>query len=279
MNTFSPASPSLLPVVVKNLLIINGLFFLATFSLQSLRIDLLDLLGLHYFGASKFRPIQFLTYMFLHANMAHIFFNMFALWMFGKELENLWGPKRFLGYYLATGIGASLIHYGVLYFELAPTLAQLDQLVREPDLTAFADFMAANPPASQEMINNHNQFVNTSGYNDLLASRPDLALEKAVDYMLVYREGLLNAPMVVGASGAVFGLLLAFGMSFPNAMIYVFFAIPMKAKWFVVIYGVFELYNGVAGTADGVAHFAHLGGMLFGLGLILWWRRFPSKNR
>ena len=213
---------SLLPPVVKNLLILNVLFFLADISLQTRGIDLTQWLGLHYITAQDFYPWQFITYMFMHGNFSHLFFNMFALWMFGYALENYWGSKRFLVYYLITGVGAALIQTGVLALEIRSMTAELP------------------PFAAQHYIN---QIV------------------------------------TVGASGAVYGILLAFGMCFPNVPIFLYFFLPIKAKWFVIIYGVIELFAGIGGTADGVAHFAHLGGMIFGLLLILYWRKHGSRIR
>jgi len=221
---FSPNGFSMLPVVVKNLLIINTLAFLASFTLERFNIDLNDMLGLHFFKASGFRPYQLLTYMFMHANFAHIFFNMFALWMFGNVLENIWGPKRFLIFYLVCGVGAGLTQELVQYIQYTTQLAQYDQ-------------------------------VNLGGN-------------------IVSMDSYLNLMTTVGASGAVYGILLAFGMMFPNSLIYIYFAIPIKAKWFVILYAVIELVSGLGVTgSDNVAHFAHLGGMLFGLILILLWRK------
>lgn len=221
---FSPNGFSMLPMVVKNLLIINTLAFLASFTLERFNIDLNDMLGLHFFKASGFRPYQLLTYMFMHANFAHIFFNMFALWMFGNVLENIWGPKRFLIFYLVCGVGAGLTQELVQYIQYTTQLAQYDQ-------------------------------VNLGGN-------------------IVSMDSYLNLMTTVGASGAVYGILLAFGMMFPNSLIYVYFAIPIKAKWFVILYAVIELVSGLGVTgSDNVAHFAHLGGMLFGLILILLWRK------
>ena len=211
-----------MPPVVKNLLILNVLFFLADISLQTRGIDLTQWLGLHYITAQDFYPWQFITYMFMHGNFSHLFFNMFALWMFGYALENYWGSKRFLVYYLITGVGAALIQTGVLALEIRSMTADLP------------------PFAAQHYIN---QIV------------------------------------TVGASGAVYGILLAFGMCFPNVPIFLYFFFPIKAKWFVIIYGVIELFAGIGGTADGVAHFAHLGGMIFGLLLILYWRKHGSRIR
>lgn len=223
MSNFRPSGFSVLPMVVKNLLIINVLFFLATIAADvTLHINLSDYLGLHYIGASDFHPYQLVTYMFMHGDFAHLFFNMFALWMFGNTLENIWGPNRFLLFYFICGIGAGLTQELVQYIHYT---------------TALSGY----------------QNVNMSGHIIPMA-----------DY--------LNMLTTVGASGAVYGILLAFGMMFPNSTLYIYFAIPIKAKWFVLIYGIIELFAGFRGI-DNVAHFAHLGGMLFGLILILYWKK------
>ena len=221
-NQFRPQGFSILPLVVKNLLIINAIFYLGTWAADvAWHIDLSDYLGLHYIGASDFRPYQFITYMFMHGNFAHLFFNMFALWMFGNSIENVWGPKRFLIFYFVCGIGAGLTQELVQYIQLSN-------------------------------IVEHYQYVN-------LGNRS------------IPVDDYLNMLTTVGASGAVYGILLAFGMMWPNSRIYIYFAIPIKAKWFVIIYGLIELFSGFS-SVDNVAHFAHVGGMLFGLGLILYWR-------
>lgn len=221
-NQFRPQGFSILPVVVKNLLIINIIFFLATWAAEVVwRIDLSDYLGLHYIGASDFRPYQFVTYMFMHGNFAHIFFNMFALWMFGNTIENAWGPKKFLIFYFVCGIGAGMTQELVQYIQLHDIIA------------------------NYEYVRIGNRSIPVDEY--------------------------LNMLTTVGASGAVYGILLAFGMMWPNSRIYIYFAIPIKAKWFVIIYGLIELFSGFS-SVDNVAHFAHVGGMLFGLILILYWR-------
>lgn len=220
-NQFRPQGFSILPLVVKNLLIINGIFFLATIAMDMVwHIDLANYLGLHYIGASDFRPYQFVTYMFMHGSFAHLFFNMFALWMFGNAIENAWGPKRFLIFYFVCGIGAGLTQELVQYIQLS-------------DIQNF-------------------QNVNLGG-------------------RIVPVEDYLNMLPTVGASGAVYGILLAFGMMWPNSMIYLYFLIPIKTKWFVLIYGLLELFTGFS-SIDNVAHFAHVGGMVFGLLLILYWK-------
>jgi membrane associated rhomboid family serine protease len=241
MQQFRPGGFNMLPLVVKNLLIINGLFFLATIALDSsLRFDLVKLFGLYYPLSENFRIWQLVSYMFMHGGFTHILFNMFALWMFGNVLENVWGPKRFLNYYLVTGIGAGLTQFAVAYFRIQSILPQL----------------------SPEQVN----MVYTEGYSVLM---------KGMNYQGVMGtlNAIINTP-TVGASGAVFGILLAFGMMFPNSLIYVYFAFPIKAKYFVMIYGVIELYSGFANNpSDNVAHFAHLGGMIFGFFMILYWKK------
>lgn len=244
---YHPNSFSVLPVVVKNLLIINGLFFLTTLVLQGqLNIDLSDNLGLHYPLAEKFRPWQLVSYMFMHGSFMHLFFNMFALWMFGNTLENRWGPKRFLIYYMVTGIGAGVIQILVTHFRLMSLYSQI----------------------SAEGLN----FVMTKG-SEIYQSGQNFS-----DPIAGKINELINS-VTIGASGAVFGILLAFGMLFPNTMLYIYFAIPIKAKWFVILYGAAELYSGIANSSgDNVAHFAHLGGMLFGFFLIKFWQKKSNNS-
>lgn len=236
-----PPRLNLLPEVIKNLLIINGLLFLATIVLGStFGIDLGKILGLYLPLAEQFRPYQIVSHMFMHANLGHIFFNMFALWMFGYALENVWGSKRFLVYYFITGFGAAALHMGVTYWELSSLFNEL-----------------------------------TTGQVVQIKAEGLSILENNQNYMdeTMARANLLLNTTTVGASGAVFGILLAFGMMFPNQRIYLYFAIPVKAKYFVAAYGAFELYNGIANDpGSNVAHFAHLGGMLFGYLLIKYWR-------
>lgn len=260
---------SILPPIVKNLLIINGLFFLAKVVLASRNIDLDAIFGLHYFEAPDFRPWQVITYMFMHGNFSHIFFNMFALWMFGAAIENIWGGKRFLIYYLITGIGAALIHYMIVYFQIQPELALINQFLDNPSLDTYR-YLAENnaSPGFQKMFTQ----------NLVVLQHNPSSLNELIQVTAQAKDEFLNSFVIIGASGAVFGLLLAFGMMFPNAEIYVYFLLPIKAKWFVVIYGALELIFGITGSSDGVAHFAHLGGMLFGILLILIWRK-QDRNR
>ncbi len=214
-----------MPKVTKNILIINILFFFGTIVAKNYNIDLIDLLGLHFFLAEDFNPIQLISYMFLHAGFSHIFFNMFAVWMFGRILEQVWGAKRFLIYYLVCGIGAGIIQ-------------EIVQLIQ---------------------------------YEFVLSSYENVNIGHAIIPMKEY----LNLMTTVGASGAVYGILLAFGMLFPNQPLFIFpLPMPIKAKYFVIGYAVIELYLGLANTqGDNVAHFAHLGGMIFGFILIKYWRK------
>ncbi|HTA61496.1 MAG TPA: rhomboid family intramembrane serine protease [Bacteroidia bacterium] len=204
MNNFQS-----LPTITKNILIINIILFASTWLLKAKGLDLTNVLGLHYPTAPDFRPYQFITYMFMHGNIMHIFFNMYAVFMFGAILENVWGPKRFLFYYIFTGLGAAIIQLLVYYYQ----------------------------------------------YNG-------------------YSGEQLNPLIVIGASGSLFGLLIAFGMLFPNSeLMLMFIPIPIKAKYFVAGYGLIELFSGInSNPMDDVAHFAHLGGMLFGFILLLIWR-------
>ena len=230
-----------LPEIVKNLMIINGLFFLASWSLQSRGIDLSSWFALHQFQSPDFQPHQLLTHMFMHANFTHLFFNMFTLWMFGKTLENKWGAKRFLTYYLITGFGAALIYVGYIQFQIVNISAEL------------------NPELINQVINPTN--------NTKISAEPSQFLSMQNLY------NLINTKMV-GASGAVYGLLLAFGMLFPNSIIYLYMAIPIKTKYFVAGIGCLALFNGIGNNpGDNVAHFAHLGGMIFGIILLKYWKK------
>lgn len=239
---YRPTRFSYLPEVVKNLLIINGLFFLATFVMgTSLDLDLVKHLGLHNWQSPDFRPHQLVTHLFMHGGIGHIFFNMFALWMFGNQLENVWGGKRFLTYFLITGLGAAALHLGVNQLQISLLEAKMS-----------AEQISGVVNKGYEAISNGKNFIDP----------------------LMGELNILYHTPTIGASGAVFGVLLAFGMLFPNTLIYIYFALPIKAKYFVMIYGAFELWSGIQNNpGDNVAHFAHLGGMIFGYFLIKYWRK------
>tara|TARA_Y100000589_G_scaffold74329_1_gene67707 strand:+ start:44289 stop:45035 length:747 start_codon:yes stop_codon:yes gene_type:complete len=248
MSYFQPQRFNILPPVVKNLLIINGLLFFATITLYSSNlIDLTKILGLHYWKSNNFETWQIISHMFMHGGFMHLFFNMFAVWMFGSQIENLWGSKRFLNYYLLTGLGAAFVHFIIIHLQIQSlennmTLIQIEKVLSD----------------GSNILN--------SGKNYIQNDMRKLNL-------------LYNTP-VVGASGALFGLLLAFGMLYPNALLmFLFFPFPIKAKYFVMIYGLAELYYGLQNNPnDNIAHFAHLGGMIFGFIIIKYWQHQNNNN-
>ena len=220
-----------IPIVTKNLLIVNVVAFLITYILgkdASGSYMLNELLGLHFFMASDFQIYQLITYMFMHGGFEHIIFNMFALWMFGCVVERVWGAKKFLFYYIVCGVGAGLFQ----------ELAQFVQfyLIASEQLPSF-------------------------GIGDI--------------WMVAHNSSsVLNAWTTVGASGAIYGILLAFGMIFPEERIFIFpLPVPIKAKFFVIGYAAIELFSAMMTSGDGVAHVAHLGGMVFGFFMIRYWRK------
>lgn len=230
--------------VTRHLLMINILLWLATIVFMRINgPDLMQWLGLHFWRGSEFKVWQPLTHMFMHDthNFTHIFFNMFMLWMFGSMLERVLGSKRFLFYYLACGIGAAIIQELIWEFTWHSVLMSC---VTGPAGTTVNDVINA---ANSGMTN----FTMDDFFNG-------------------YLGGGLRA---VGASGAIFGVLLAFGMIFPNLPMLIFFIpVPIKAKWVVLGNGLLELFFGVTGYQPGVAHFVHLGGMLIGILIMLYWR-------
>lgn len=265
---YSPQGFRMLPTGVKHLMIINVLFYLASFVLAKTNsIDLDKGLALYYIGSDNFRPWQYITYMFMHGSFEHIFFNMFALWMFGYVLENYWGTRRFLVFYLCCGIGAGVFHTLVTGLQALPVLNDINYYAANPSPDALIQiyndhFVGKINPAWITEVTNAWRSGAGSGYGIMTTDA----------LMQVYNQTVIGIP-TVGASGAVYGILLAFGMMFPNERIYLYFLLPIKAKWFVIGYAAIELFTGIVGTNDGIAHFAHLGGMLVGLILILVWRR------
>jgi len=235
-----------IPPITKNLIIINFILWLATLVLADRGIfDINTTFGLHYWAADKFNPLQLLSYMFLHGSFGHIFFNMFALFMFGMAIERFWGSKRFLIYYFVCGLGAGVVQeifWTVEFHSLSNAFSQ-----------------AINSGSVESLLHFQKYFTITGNV--------------PVGQIIELKSELFNSFITVGASGAVFGILLAFGWFFPHQKIYLYFMIPIPARIFVILYGVFELFFGVARANDGIAHFAHLGGMLFGLILILFWRK------
>jgi len=241
MNGFGRGFAAL-PPVVKNLILINVLLLIATWTAKSVfGFDLTNILALYFPKSDQFKPVQILTHMFMHADFWHLFFNMFALYMFGGILENVWGPKRFFIYYMVCGLGAALTHETVIAFQYN----QLAQSIGPENLQRVLDEATT-------------LFKQGQGF---------------ADPAMLKLQILLNTP-TVGASGAIFGVLLAFGVLFPNTQLMLLFPpIPIKAKYFVLGYGAIELYLAVTQPGSNIAHAAHLGGMLFGYILIRYWRK------
>jgi membrane associated rhomboid family serine protease len=241
MNGFGGGYFSL-PPVVKNIILLNVLMLLVDFAAKSVfGVDLTMVLGLYFPKSEQFMPVQIVTHMFMHGGFWHIFLNMYALYIFGQVLENVWGPKRFFIYYIICGLGAALTHETVIAFQYANLVQSLD------------------PDSLQTVLNEGTGLFRQSQ----LFTDPDMQKLQL----------LLNTP-TVGASGAVFGILLAFGVLFPNTQLMLLLPpIPIKAKYFVLIYGGIELFMAVTQPGSNIAHAAHLGGMLFGYLLIRYWRK------
>lgn len=244
---------SSVPPVTKNLILVNVLIWFATVILMRTGIDLQSVLGLHYIGSHEFLPYQLVTYMFMHdvSGFGHVFFNMFGVFVFGRVLEQVWGPKRFMIYYLVTGIGAGLIQQLAWYIDMRPFISAVNDYMINGDSSVLSGFLSVQEGVS----------YSTSS--------------------IIAAKGMIfNSLVTVGASGAVFGILLAFGMLFPNAPLYIMFIpVPIKAKYMVIGYGLIELFSGVAKfSGDNVAHFAHLGGMIFGFFLIRYWKKKGIGN-
>jgi len=255
MSQFRPSQGfmSSVPTITKNLIIVNVLVWLSTIILGRVGVDMEHYLGLHYIGSKTFLPTQLITYMFMHdpRSIWHILFNMFGLFMFGRILEQVWGPKRFLTYYLVTGIGAALVQELTWYIDLRPFFEAINNYLANGDTSVLSRYLNVQ-----------------SG-----VIYPSSAILDA-------KEMLMDNMVTIGASGAIFGILLAFGMLFPNAPLYfMFIPVPIPAKYMVIGYGVIELFAGVSNfSGDNVAHFAHLGGMLFGFFLVRYWKKNGLGN-
>lgn len=232
MADFRFSSPFHLPPVIKNLIIINVLVFLAQVIGNGIEPHWVEnWFALHDVHSDFFRPHQLITHMFMHGSISHLFFNMIGLWMFGVALEHRYGAKRFLQFYILSGLGAAILHMGVLFFEIEPLMREIRALPADLQLEAL------NTPEIYFTINT----------------------------------------ATLGASGAVFGCLAAFGYLYPNSIIYIDFLIPIRAKWMVLIYAGMELLLAIRNSAgDTVAHFAHLGGALTGFLLVYFWNK---RNR
>lgn len=273
MREFRPGSFQILPPVIKNLLIINGLIFLAyhPFTPAGGNQTIEDLFALHTWQSPLFKPWQLVTHLFLHGSWDHIIFNMFALWMFGSILENLWGPKKFLTFYFICGLGAALSHMIALYFGSQSLIHDYNLLSENFNVPNFVEFYKNHHlPVSNQTQSILQQWQESPG--DRAAAQDA--------YNLVGRDvrGVLDEP-TIGASGAVFGCLAAFGYLFPNTYIYLYFLFPIKAKWFVLFYAAYELFATVQNSAgDNVAHIAHLGGALFGFLLVYFWNKTNRRT-
>lgn len=234
-----------IPPVTRNLIIINFIVWLAMFLFPVAGRFMTDHLGLHFVWSDKFNPVQVVAYMFLHDDRSfmHIFFNMFTLFMFGPMLERVWGSRRFMLFYFVCGVGAALVQEGV--WALTWHQEYISGIARLNGLT----------------------FAHMEQVVDAATTSGDMTFANAMAQMR-------GAMVTVGASGAIFGLLLGFAFVFPNIPLYLFFIpVPIKAKYMVIGYAVLEFFLGIGGQMSTVAHFAHLGGMLFGLGLLLWWKK------
>ena len=248
--------------IVRNLLIIN----VVVFFLQGLLPQLVGLFSLHSVLSPAFMPHQFVSYMFLHGGAGHLFSNMLGLFFFGPLLEQqVLGSKRFIIFYFVTGIGAGLLYAGINYYEMSQLKTAVDLYSQYPSPDAFLDFITRfpvdNKPAVLEFL------------NDFEDKPRDISfIRESTDFVQSAYTRLVNVPMV-GASGAIFGIIMAFGLMFPNMEMFLLFVpFPIKAKYFVTFYGLYEIYSGFYQRNSGVAHFAHVGGMLFAYLLLRFWR-------
>lgn len=256
--------------MVKNILIIN----VAIFLIQSLLFqNLPNLLGLRVIFADDFRPYQFVTYMWIHGDMGHVFSNMFAVFIFGPMLENVWGSKRFLTFYLMCGIGAGVLFGVADYIEKIDLKHDKEAYLDDPTPDRFEKYILEhrwygyNKHRLAEFAIEYQENANNPGFK-----------QQASEIVKNIYDKLSNVPMV-GASGAVFGILMAFGMLFPNTKLFLLFPpIPLKAKYLVLGYGLLELFAELERTpGDNVAHLAHLSGMLIAYLILKYWQRHTHR--
>lgn len=259
-------------------MIFSTLAFLADQVLEAKGIiSLSSVLGLHLPESDNFHWWQYFSYIFMHGSFMHIALNMFAFWMFGNVLENVWGPKKFFIYFIVTGVGAGLVHTAIGYYEISALQQKAEAFYNTPSADAFAVFVRDNIPY-QYLNADYAAAIETLKGAWYKSTDTPMMVEQAKVIINEYIRFKADTP-TVGASGSVFGLLLAFGMLFPNTIIYIYFAIPMKAKYFVMLYGAIELYSAYQNNpTDNVAHFAHLGGMLFGFILIKFWNKTDRSS-
>lgn len=276
MTEFRPGRFEILPIIIKNLLIINGLFFLAQITLSKGAVPIFsfeDTLALHAWQSELFKPWQLITHMFLHGDFYHILGNMFALWMFGSVLENVWGAKRFLTFYLICGLGAALIHLLFLSYELSPIIRDYALVIQQQnDPKAYIDAMIS-------FGNKYNMGFDPDFLSYLRADPTNTALtDKVLDAITLYQNNRVNTA-TLGASGAVFGILAAFVYLFPNTYIYLYFLVPVKAKWLGLLYFSYEVFFAIQNSAgDNVARWAHIGGAIVGLLIVFTWNKTNRKT-
>ena len=264
-----------LPPAVKNLLIVNGLFFLATEVFrESVSIDLRNILGLRYWSSDKFELYQIVSHMFMHGDFYHLLSNMFALWIFGTALENVWGPKRMIFFYIFTALGAAFLHQTVLGIEFFSLKNSIEAF---SDAPTIENLQSTIQKVSSSMKPTFLEYLK-SIYTDGVIS--DGEQQNALTVFNKFYKESVTEHSVVGASGAVFGILIAFALYYPNTELFLLFLpIPIKAKYFVGIYAAMELYLGIQNNpGDNIAHFAHLGGALFGYILVKYWNKNNRKS-
>lgn len=250
--------------LVKNLLLITvGIHVIASFFLPQLK----NLFALYYIDSRYFMPFQFVTYMFMHANFWHLFSNMFGLFIFGPLLEQFMGPKKLLILWMVCGIGSGILYSGYTVFKMNKLNDRIEAFTENPDPVIFNRFVSDNRHLFNKGIYDFIDEYDRNPDNSTLVDR-------ATRTMLQIRDRQADIPMV-GASGALFGILIAFGMLFPNTQLFLLFPpIPIKAKYLVLFYGLYTVYNiFVSNPADNVAHFAHLSGLLIGAVLVIYWKK------
>lgn len=272
-----------MPPVIKNLLIINVLMFFASIVLAKFNINLSEHLALYHWQSEKFRVWQFITHLFMHggdpsnldAGFMHLLSNMFALWMFGTILENTFGAKKFLTFYMLCGIGASLLYLFTVSYQHYQLSHAIQLFNSNPTYDGFLQLLKKHPinagsEAAIVLENIRTEWMGSAETSNLTSTVSQI--------YKTYAHYQINQGCV-GASGAVFGILFAFGYLFPNTLLYIYFLVPIKAKYVVAMYGLLELYLGLQNnTGDQIAHFAHVGGMVVAWVLLKIWNKTDRKN-